>query len=81
MTVIEIVKKYLTENGYDGLYNSDSECGCTTKDVPLCEACDLCEAGYFQHHKAPTGECDGVDCRCIGELKCDSTPPTTKVGK
>lgn len=27
-TVIEIIKKNLIEDGFDGLYNEDLECGC-----------------------------------------------------
>jgi hypothetical protein len=28
ITVAEIVKRYLKDNGADGLYNPESECGC-----------------------------------------------------
>jgi hypothetical protein len=38
MTCLDIIKKYLTENGFDGLV-SDNECGCTIEDMPLCEEC------------------------------------------
>jgi hypothetical protein len=34
MTVIEIVKNYIEENGFDGLCNED--CGCMLGDIPLC---------------------------------------------
>ena len=45
MTVIEIVKQYLKENGYDGLCNED--CGCVIDDLAPCEEMsEQCEAGY-----------------------------------
>lgn len=45
MTVHEIVKKYLIENGYDGLYTDD--CGCLVEDLMPCSCdCSYCNAGY-----------------------------------
>jgi len=46
MTVVEIVKKHLTDNGYDGLYTD--ECGCLIDDLmPCCSECAFdCEPGY-----------------------------------
>lgn len=45
MTVQEIVKKYLEENGYDGL--CDDECGCFIDDLNPCGSCMFdCQAGY-----------------------------------
>ena len=46
MTVKEIVKKYLEENGFDGLYCDD--CGCKTDDLIPCdnEGCLDCQPGY-----------------------------------
>ena len=32
MNIKEIVEKYLKDNGYDGLCNSDFSCGCGLKD-------------------------------------------------
>jgi hypothetical protein len=47
MTVIEIVKKYLKENGYDGLYNRNAECACATNEVcPWGEIGGQCEPAY-----------------------------------
>ena len=36
MSVIEIVEKYLRDNNYDGLYNSDRECSCETGALEPC---------------------------------------------
>ena len=46
MSVKEIVKKYLENNGYDGLYNEI--CGCQNSDLMpcCCEGIEDCEAGY-----------------------------------
>ena len=32
-----IVKKYLEDNDFDGLYNSSIECGCVISDLMPCE--------------------------------------------
>jgi hypothetical protein len=45
MTVKEIVKKYLEDNGYDGLYNR--ACGCSLDDfMPCASGCDDCKPAY-----------------------------------
>lgn len=49
LDVMGIVKKWLTDNGYGGLFNSDEPCGCELDDlfpclVPPRELC--CEPGY-----------------------------------
>ena len=45
--VLEIVKKYLEDNGYDGLYNDD--CGCCLDDLAPCDSnCLNCTPGYKQ---------------------------------
>ena len=43
ITVKEIVKKYLKENGYDGLVGN--ECGCDIDDLFPCglEGCENCD--------------------------------------
>jgi hypothetical protein len=52
MNVKEIVKKYLDDNGFDGLYNED--CGCLKDDLAPCgEILYDCEAGYKQNLKDP----------------------------
>ena len=49
MNVEEIVKLYLKEHGYDGLWNDDDECACTLDDlVPCGEFYPNCKAGYLQ---------------------------------
>ncbi len=50
------IKTWLEDNGYDGLYNSEGECGCDLKDLMPCGGvCDDCEAGY---KIAGNEECD-----------------------
>ena len=45
MNVYEITKKYLIDNGYDGLFTDD--CGCLLDDLMPCDCdCSYCEAGY-----------------------------------
>jgi len=54
MTIKEIVKSFLTDNDFDGLYNP-GECACLKDDLfPCGEPSEWCEAGY----KAP---CDCGD--------------------
>ena len=43
MDVEQVIVKYLTDNGYDGLCNPDSECGCPVSDIaPCCQNCMDC---------------------------------------
>ena len=44
--VLEILKQYLVDNGYDGLYRD--ECGCFVDDLLPCVENDVghCQAGY-----------------------------------
>lgn len=48
MNVKGIVKEYLKNNKYDGLYNPDSDCACGIDDLYPCggEWIDKCEPGY-----------------------------------
>jgi hypothetical protein len=49
MTIKEIIEKHLRDNGFDGLFNADGECGCELDDlVPCGGECGLleCEPGY-----------------------------------
>lgn len=47
MDVKDIVKKYLEENGFHGLYEPDNECACESRDLfPCGENPQYCIAGY-----------------------------------
>ena len=47
MDVHDIVKQYLDNNGYDGLY-MDGECACRKDDLAPCGNIDAsCEPGYY----------------------------------
>ena len=49
MTCREIIKKYLEDNGYDGLCNISTECGCSVSDlIPCGEYHGDCVPGYKQ---------------------------------
>jgi hypothetical protein len=67
MDVLEIVRLYLVEHGYDGLYEP-GECACQVGDLMPCgEYAGCCRPGYRQR-------CDGTCAagRCdyhIGEDK------------
>ena len=46
-TVLEIVEDYLKRNGFDGLYNSELECGCSISNLNPCgDIKNDCTAGY-----------------------------------
>jgi len=49
MNLQDIVKNYLKDNGFDGLYNPDDPCGCSKDDLFPC-ACGFfprdCNPGY-----------------------------------
>lgn len=56
MTVLEIVRAYLEQNGYDGLYAS-CECACKKDDLAPCgQIGEECEAGYIQPCPLECGE-------------------------
>lgn len=66
MEVKEIVKKYLEDNGYGGLYDGE-ECGCEVEDLAPCgEMPDTCIAGY----KIPCPRIADPD----GEHSCECIP-------
>ncbi len=47
MELKDIVKKYLDDNGYDGLLSEDAECACDKDDLfPCGEPSARCTAGY-----------------------------------
>ena len=63
MDVGDIIKKYLEENGFDGLYSPAGDCACENSDLfPCCESPTNCKPG----HKLP---CDPATCNLDG--KCD----------
>jgi len=46
-TVIEIVRDHLVSNGFDGLVQEDSECGCLCDDLAPCGgSISSCQPGY-----------------------------------
>ena len=64
VNVKNIVKKYLKDNGYDGLFCD--ECGCLLDELMPCDCTDItdCEPGY--RHDTP----DDPDCDwCIRPLQ------------
>lgn len=47
----EIITEYLKQNGFDGLYHSDSDCACRIDDLFTCGCCiGECRAGYIQDY-------------------------------
>lgn len=45
--VLTIVEKYLSDNGYDGLFNEQGECACLVGELsPASCIIDDCKAGY-----------------------------------
>jgi hypothetical protein len=47
MNVKEIVTKYLKANDFDGLVNTDVECGCQLSDIFCCDSyCADCRPAY-----------------------------------
>lgn len=62
MNAIEIIEKYLKENGYDGLYRTG--CGCMIGELfPCANYPDDCKAGY----KVPCDCEDGCNWHMRGE--------------
>ena len=70
MNVIEIIKEYLTNNGYEGLCNPDIECGCGMRGLMPCgEYSGDCEPAMFHTKEdCPLEECMyGLDDEhCLG---------------
>lgn len=47
MNCQDIIEKYLEDNGYDGLYNEVSKCGCELETlIPCGEDFSGCKPGY-----------------------------------
>lgn len=47
MNCVEIIRKYLKDNGFDGLYNDDGCCCGTENLVPCSEDFSYCLPGYL----------------------------------
>lgn len=46
-SILDIVRRYLSAGGFDGLYSADGECACDTDDLAPCgETPQDCRAGY-----------------------------------
>lgn len=53
MTIREMITEALKENGFDGLYYPDMECGCFSGDLMPCENPDWDQCiGGFKHINA-----------------------------
>ena len=66
MTVKEIVKQYLEQNGYDGL--AGEGCGCLENDLFLCGADGSdCVAGHKIIYGDP--DCEGDNCEWEGDCR------------
>lgn len=62
MNVKDIVENYLQDNGYDGLCNTEQECGCRIDDLFACDSCpDKCQPGHIRLNE------DGEDIMALGE--------------
>jgi hypothetical protein len=58
-TVEHIVRRYLADNGYDGLYNANAGCGCLVGDLAPCDEISVaCVAGYKRDCPADCGDHD-----------------------
>jgi len=46
-TVVDMIEKYLRDNGFDGLFSPVGQCACELDDLaPCCEIGQHCEPGY-----------------------------------
>ena len=84
MTFHVIVKAWLAEHGYDGLYNEDADCGCRVDDLMPCgEPGIRCRAGHVVPCDPDTCEVGGECPWHIGEKDCTEkgTPPPVVVKK
>ncbi len=62
MNVKEIVKKFLEDNGFDGLWSNDNECGCEISDLMPCGQVEENDCSPGVKIVFEDGMCDG-DCR------------------
>jgi len=56
MDIKGIVKKYLKDNGFDGLVECFAECGCEINDLMPCDSPSIdCQPGYKHVADPSTG--------------------------
>lgn len=79
MTVSQIVKKYLNDNGFDGLYGD--HCGCGLDDFMPCDGeCSSCEPAY-KHICPGADKCpDAETCESGGSIGVDCYGPNKQSG-
>lgn len=77
MTVKDIVREYLADHGYDGLYNAELDCACLTDDLGPCDdwRADCCP-GYKTTCQAEGCQpWDRCECCIIGGWHVQAEPP------
>jgi len=80
ITVSQIVKTFLVQNNYDGLYSNNEYCACAVEDLMPCEEYGIggCSPGY----KGPCNEDYEFDMECdwhIYPKRPVAQPPATSV--
>lgn len=70
-----LISCWLADNEFNGLYNSDQECGCTLNDLMPCDAPHLndCQPGYL-HKVDPAKTSSGFDYTVCGVSLEDECP-------
>jgi hypothetical protein len=63
MTISEIIKKYLADNGYDGLCLDGEGCGCYIDDLMPCCSASVCFPGY-EYNINMGKTCEGCEDEC-----------------
>jgi hypothetical protein len=75
MNCTDIIKQHIKENGFDGLYNCEGECGCIMSDIAPCDRIetDTCHPGYLQADKEEydfmLGNCKPTKCPACGLMR------------
>jgi hypothetical protein len=62
--VKEIIKQWLEQNGYDGLYSDSLGCGCELSELCPCEGESIKDCG-------PGYKIDGCNCGQESLIRCD----------
>jgi len=84
MEVADIVLNYILQNGFNGLYNSDLECGCCDGEFFSCGDLKMeCSVGYI--HKSaescpPDCKMNCFDNREFDVYHCDKKPINQEEG-